>query len=48
MPSSPKTLLLFTIRDHTVTPLESLEATLRTDMAKIFDELPRVRPGQSQ
>lgn len=31
-----------------MTPLESLEATLRTDMAKIFDELPRVRPGESR
>ena len=36
---SPKTLLLFVIRDHAQTPLESLADTLRADLKKIWSDL---------
>lgn len=43
---SPKTLLLFIIRDHMkqVTPLEMLQATLEKDLATIWNEL--IKPDQ--
>jgi len=36
---SPKTLLLFVIRDHAQTPLENLADTLRADLNKIWGDL---------
>ena len=40
-PDSPKTLLLFVIRDHAQTPLESLADTLRSDLKKTGPISPR-------
>ena len=41
--SASKTLLLFAVRDHKVSPMDSLEAILREDMARIYSELSKVR-----
>lgn len=41
---SPKTLLLFVIRDQTLIPLEGHVETLTTDLNKIWSELSKVLP----
>lgn len=38
---SPKTLLIFVIRDQGMTPLENLSRTLSEDMQKIWSEIPK-------
>lgn len=40
--SSPKTLLLFILRDHQTTPLENLAGTLLSDMENIWSEISKV------
>jgi len=40
---SPKTRILFVIRDHESTPLEAHEEVLRTDLNAMFADIKKVR-----